>query len=55
MDSVIKKAVEMKICSDGKQRFKVLLEEGLKSISLTAEEWVEAVKESGLERASWSR
>jgi len=49
---VIKKAVEAEIRSDRKQRFKVLLEEGLRSISLTAEEWVEAVKESRLERAS---
>jgi len=33
-----------------KQQFKALLEEGLKSINLTAEEWIEAVKETRMER-----
>jgi len=48
--SVVEKALEAEIRRVKKQRFKALLEEGLKSISLTAEEWVKAVKETRLER-----
>jgi len=48
--SVVEKALEAEIRRVKKQRFKALLEEGLKNINLTAEEWVKAVKESRLER-----
>jgi len=39
------KALETEIRRARKQRFKALLEEELKNINLTAEEWVEAVRE----------
>jgi len=48
--SVVEKALEAEIRRVKKQRFKALLEEGLKNINLTAEEWVKAVKESKLEK-----
>ncbi|ADM27744.1 conserved hypothetical protein [Ignisphaera aggregans DSM 17230] len=48
--SVVERALEAEIRRVRKQRFKALLDEGLKSIGLTAEEWVEAVRETRLER-----
>jgi len=48
--SVVERALEAEIRRVKKQRFKVLLEEGLKSINLTAGEWIEAVRETRLER-----
>jgi len=44
------RAPETEIHRARKQRFKALLEEGLKSINLTAGEWIEAVRETRLER-----
>jgi len=44
------KALETEIRRVKKQQFKALLEEGLKSINLTAEEWIEAVRETRLKR-----
>jgi len=48
--SVVEKALEAEIYRVKKQRLKSLLEEMLKNIGMTAEEWVEAVKGSRLER-----
>ena len=48
--SVVERALEEEIRRVRKLRFKSLLEEMLKSVDITAEEWVEAVRESRLER-----
>jgi len=48
--SVVERALEEEIRRVRKLRFKSLLEETLKSVDITAEEWVEAVRESRLER-----
>jgi len=48
--SVVERALEEEIRRVRKLRFKSLLEEILKSVDMTAEEWVEAVRESRLER-----
>jgi len=48
--SVVEKALEEEIRRVRRLRFKSLLEEMLKSVNITADEWVEAVRESRLER-----
>jgi len=48
--SVVERALEEEIRRVRKLRFKSLLEEMLKSVDITAEEWVEAVRKSRLER-----
>jgi len=48
--SVVERALEEEIRRVRKLKFKSLVEEMLKSVNMTAEEWVEAVKESRLER-----
>jgi len=48
--SVVERVLEEEIRRVRKLRFKSLLEEMLKSVDITAEEWVEAVRESRLER-----
>jgi len=48
--SVVERALETEVHRVKKQRFEALLEEGLKGVSLTAEEWIEAVRETRLER-----
>ena len=48
--SVVERALEEEIRRIKRERFKKLLEEALKSMSLTAEDWVNTVKESRLKR-----
>ena len=47
---VVERALEEEIKRAKAERMRKLIEEALKSIDLKEEEWVEAVKESRLER-----
>jgi len=48
--SVVERALEAEIRRVKRLRFRALLEEMLRNVDMTTEEWVEAVKESRSER-----
>lgn len=48
--AVVEKALEEEVQRIKRARFREMLEEALKHMNLTVEEWVRAVKESRMER-----